>query len=83
MQTSRVQQRGQITLPKEVREEAAISPGDLVSFRVLGEHQIVIEVIPVRPLQYFWERFGTDEPYDDRAIREDWQREAAADVIRD
>ena len=81
MATGRVQQRGQVTLPKEVRMLAGIGPGDLLDFRVVGPHQVTFEVIPVKPLEYFWERFQSDEPYDDDAIREAWQREAAEHVI--
>lgn len=80
---STVQSRGQVTLPKLIREQADISPGDIVEFQVVGPHKVMVEVIPVKPLDYFWSKFATDEPYDDDAIREDWQRVAAAETLGD
>lgn len=81
MATGRVQQRGQVTLPKEIRDLAEIGPGDLLDFRVVGLHRVAFEVIPVKPLEYFWEKFAGDAPYDDDAIREAWQKDAAARLI--
>ena len=51
--TGRVQSRGQITLPKSVRNEANIHAGDYVLFKVLGPSRIEIETIPVKPLQAY------------------------------
>ncbi len=80
---STVQSRGQVTLPKFIRDQANIAPGDLVEFQVVGPHKVMIEVIPVKPLQYFWEKFATDESYDDDANRKAWQAEAAAEVVNE
>jgi AbrB family looped-hinge helix DNA binding protein len=79
--TGRVQSRGQITLPKSVRNEANIHAGDYVLFKVLGPSRIEIETIPVKPLSYFLEKYRSDEPYDEDRIREEWQEEAARNVI--
>lgn len=81
MTVSRVQSRGQITLPKAVRDEAQIKPGDIVHFRVLGPSRVEVETISVKPLSYFVERYRSSEPYDDDAIREAWHEDAARDVI--
>ncbi|MCO5223608.1 MAG: AbrB/MazE/SpoVT family DNA-binding domain-containing protein [Thermomicrobiales bacterium] len=81
MAKSTVQTRGQVTIPKSVREEAAVAPGDIVDIRADGMHKVIIEVIPVKPLDYFWEKFARDEPYDDDAIRSEWQDVAAAEAI--
>lgn len=78
---STVQSRGQVTLPKSIRDQADISPGDLVEFEVVGPHKIMVEVIPVKPLEYFWTKFASDEPYEDDAIRRDWQSVAAAEAL--
>ncbi len=45
MVVARVTSKGQITIPKEVRDRLCIEPGDSVEFRFEGER---IEVIPVR-----------------------------------
>lgn len=81
MQTSRIQQRGRVMVPKDIMNEAEMSTGDFVTFRVVGKHQVILEVIPVKPLQYFWEKFATDQPYDDDAIREEWHQVAAAEAM--
>ena len=81
MTTGRVQQRGQVTLPKEIRDLAGIGPGDLLDFRVVGPHKVAFDVIPVKPLEYFWEKFQSDEPYDDDALREGWQTDEAERLI--
>ena len=76
-----MQSRGQVTLPKSVRELADISPGDIVKFQVVGPHKVMVEVIPVKPLEYFWEKFASDQSYDDDAVREEWHDVAAAEAI--
>ncbi len=81
MGVSKVQSRGQITLPKAVRQEANIEPGDIVLFKVLGPSRVEVETISVKPLSYFIDLYRGDEPYDDDAIREAWQEDAARDVI--
>jgi hypothetical protein len=60
---------------------ADISPGDIVEFRVVGPHKVMVEVIPVKPLEYFWEKFASDQPYDDDGVREEWHDVAAAEAM--
>ncbi len=83
MAIGKVQQRGQVTLPREIRNEASIEPGDLLDFRVVGPNKVIFEVVTVKPLEYFWEIFGSEEPYRDDAIREEWQQIAAAEALDD
>lgn len=83
MATGRVQQRGQVTLPKEIRDDAGIAPGDLLDFKIIGPNQVVFEVVSVKPLEYFWEHFATDEPYDDDAIRAEWHADAPIETLDD
>lgn len=80
--SSRVQARGQITLPKSVRNAAGVRQGDLVLFRVVGPARIEIQTIPVRPLSYFLERFRSDDPYDEDRTRAEWQADAADEEMR-
>jgi hypothetical protein len=56
-------------------------PGDIVDIRADGEHRVIVEVIPVKPLEYFWEKFASDDAFDDDAIREEWQQKAAAEAM--
>lgn len=41
--TTTVTVKGQVTLPKDVREAAGIQPGDRVEVRVMGTGTVVIE----------------------------------------
>jgi bifunctional DNA-binding transcriptional regulator/antitoxin component of YhaV-PrlF toxin-antitoxin module len=68
-------------LPKIVRDQAGISPGDIVEFQVVGPHKVMVEVIPVKPLEYFWAKFASVEPYDDDMNRKAWQDVAAAEAL--
>ena len=81
MTRSTLQQRGQVTIPKSVREAASMHPGDIVEIRADGPRRVVIEVIPVKPLEFFWDRFASSEPYDDDAVRTEWQMLAASEAI--
>jgi AbrB family looped-hinge helix DNA binding protein len=81
MARSILQPRGQVTIPKSVREEVSMSPGDVVDIRADGLHRVIMEVIPVRPLEYFWEKFASDEPYDDEVVRNEWQQIAAIEAV--
>lgn len=81
MARSTLQPRGQVTIPKSVRDEVGLAPGDIVEIRAAGPHKVVIEVIPVKPLEYFWQKFATARPYEDDALRREWQEIAAADAI--
>lgn len=81
MARSTLQPRGQVTIPKSVREEASMAPGDIVDIRVIGRHRVIMEIIPVRPLEYFWAKFANDEPYDDDEIRNEWQQVAATEAM--
>jgi len=44
MQTSRVTVKGQVTIPKEVREATGIGPSDCVEFTPLGEGKALVTV---------------------------------------
>ncbi len=38
----RLTQKGQVTIPKPVRQALGVSPGDEVEFRVMKNHQVVV-----------------------------------------
>jgi AbrB family looped-hinge helix DNA binding protein len=81
----KVQSRGQVTLPREIRKAVGIRPGDSILFRAVGPTKVELEVLPRLTLAEIIERYHVDRPYDDAAIREEWQDEAAREVfgIRD
>jgi AbrB family looped-hinge helix DNA binding protein len=78
---TRVQQRGQITLPKEMRERTHIAPGDLVKLSVTDAETIQVEPVRVKPIQYFWEKFTVDGPFDHEAIRQEAEDIAAREAM--
>lgn len=45
MTSARITSKGQITIPKEVRERLGVEPGDRLEFRFRDEQ---LEVVPVR-----------------------------------
>jgi AbrB family looped-hinge helix DNA binding protein len=81
MNIGTVQSRGQVTLPKEIREAACIEPGDRVTFRVVGPSKVEMTSIKVKPLEYFWERFSVDEPYDEEKVLREAEDEAARSIF--
>jgi AbrB family looped-hinge helix DNA binding protein len=77
----KVQARGQVTLPSEIRREVGIRAGDTIVFRKTGPATVELEVLPRLSLAEIIERFGVGRPYDDAAIREEWQDEAAREIL--
>jgi AbrB family looped-hinge helix DNA binding protein len=77
-----LQPRGQITLPKRVREAVNMKPGDKVQFSVTDPETIVLKVFRRMTLAEMIERYGSKEPYDPVRMREEWEAEAAEEVIQ-
>jgi AbrB family looped-hinge helix DNA binding protein len=77
----RVQQRGQITLPRAIREALGVQPGNLVMFRATAPHTVEMRVLPTLTLAEMFERYRIEGPIDEASDREQWQAEAAKDVF--
>jgi AbrB family looped-hinge helix DNA binding protein len=73
---TRIQERGQVTLPKQLRERAGMKPGDKVFFHYVGPGRIEVCAYPSMTMDEMIERFKIDEPIDDleAVIREEEQR---------
>ena len=81
--TATLQSRGQITIPKDVREAIDIRPGDTVFCYVDGPSTIRLEVRPRLTWQEIVDRFSSVEPVDvDKLIREAEEEEADEFVRR-
>jgi AbrB family looped-hinge helix DNA binding protein len=52
---AKVQGRGQITLPHDVREEARIKPGDVLNVYVIGPGQLKVDVVPQLDISAFFD----------------------------
>ncbi|MCC6791673.1 MAG: hypothetical protein IT336_08315 [Thermomicrobiales bacterium] len=84
-----------VVVPKEVLDAAGIQESDRLRFRVLGPHHIEMFVdesdhrpidvsslkLPRMSLEEIRTRFPlSDEPFDDRAVREAWEAEAGQEI---
>ncbi|MEW6752968.1 MAG: AbrB/MazE/SpoVT family DNA-binding domain-containing protein [Candidatus Latescibacterota bacterium] len=73
MLTSRVSAKGQITIPKEIRDELGLGPGDLVEYRVREGEAVLRRVEPFDPARHAalsqtmdeWETAEDDEAFGD------------------
>ena len=83
MSTTKVQSRGQITLPRHVRRAAGIKPGDTVVIRVLGPSHLELQVERRMTLEEAFERWEPVLPVPDwDAAREEAEAELADEFIR-
>lgn len=81
MSLAKVLARGQVTLPREVRERAQIKPGDVLNIEVLGPGRLRFTVLPKLSPRELRDRYPITVPIDEAADREAWQATAAKDVI--
>ncbi len=77
----RVQSRGQITLPRQVRQAAQIQPGDSVTIQAVGPGRIEVKVVRRLTLQDLLDRYPIDVPVNVAADREKWEEEAAEGAV--
>lgn len=73
MQTSKLSSQGQVTVPKAIREQLALRPGDLVAYEVVGDRVVLTRVDPFdaayhAALSTTLEEW--DSPEDDEAFEE-------------
>ncbi len=79
MRTVKLLPRGQLTLPKAVREEAGLSEGDDLVVYVAGKGRIVLETLP--PPGSLEELIGTVQPVKPLDV-EDARRQAQSERTR-
>lgn len=59
MGLSKVQARGQVTIPAAVRRAASLAPGDTVVIEAAGKGKVQVTALPVRePLEDVFRRYG-------------------------
>ena len=81
MAIARIQARGQVTLPKEVREAAGVEPGDAVIVEATGRGTVELRVVPRMTLAETFERYRIEGRVDLAADRARWEAEAADRVL--
>lgn len=78
---SKVQARGQVTLPRSIRQATGVKAGDVVLFQSVGPGTVQLKVLPRLTLAEALERYQVKGPVDDAHDREGWQDAAARDVL--
>lgn len=79
----RVQSRGQVTLPSEVRRIARVNAGDFVKIEVLGSGRLELTVLPKLSPRELRSRYPVEAPIREAEDRAAWEAAAAETVIRD
>lgn len=82
LEFGKVQARGQVTIPREVRRRAGIKPGDTLTIEVVGPGELKVRVLPTMTLKEMWERFRIEGPVDWAKEREAAEAEQAEEFIR-
>lgn len=74
MTPARITSKGQVTIPKPVRDRLGVQKGDALDFRFEGEH-LLVEPVPHRSLLEFRGRFAVPQALD----HDEERRRARAD----
>lgn len=78
----KVQARGQVTIPAEVRQAAGIQAGDTLLFEVVGEGRLKAIVIPTHEsVEDVLERYRMPGQFDADRTRDEVIRQIARDVL--
>jgi AbrB family looped-hinge helix DNA binding protein len=80
MSLARVLARGQVTLPRDVRRQAQIKPGDALDIEVLGPGRLQLVVLPKLTPRQLRDRYPIQGPIEEPADRTAWEAEAAAET---
>ncbi len=81
MAIGKVQSRGQITLPREVRRAAQIQPGDSVTIQAVGPGTVQVRILSRLTLADLLERYPIEGPVNIAADRTKWEATAAEEVL--
>ena len=72
---------GRVAIPAEVLAAIGAEPGATVTFRRIGPGTLEIKAVDELTLSEALERFRVEGPFDEAKLREEWQDEAAKDVV--
>ena len=81
MQVSKILARGQVTVPRKIRQAAGLRPGDVLAFEVIGPGKVELRALSRLTLEEALAKYHIVGPIDDAADREEWQDQAARDVM--
>jgi AbrB family looped-hinge helix DNA binding protein len=77
---TRLTQKGQVTIPAEIRAKLGLKPKDMVRFELAGD-EVKLKPAPSRLLAGFGAATPTQKPEDWRQIREDMEAAMAEEVV--
>lgn len=78
---AKIQTRGQLTLPRQVREQAGVKAGDMLIVRVTPAGVVELRPLPSHTVDELVEMFPIEGPINEALDRESWEAEAAAEVF--
>lgn len=78
---AKVQARGQVTLPSEIRRRAGLKPGDTVVVRLTKQGVVELSPLPSLTVDELFALYPIQGPIDEPADREAWQAKAAAEIF--
>lgn len=80
MNTATVTSKGQVTIPKKVRELMAIKTGDRLAFDLEEDGRLRVSRVrhEARPLRGMLSEYAKDRPVDDEQVRAALRRRAVA-----
>jgi AbrB family looped-hinge helix DNA binding protein len=81
MQIAKILARGQVTVPRAIRQAVGLKPGDVVAFYVTAEGRVELRPFPRLTLAEALARYHVDDPADYERDPEAWQDLAVLDVI--
>ena len=79
----KVQSRGQVTLPRAVRQAAGVKPGDTVIVRATGPGTVEIRALPRMTVAEMVEKYRIEEPINWETYREELEDLAAEHIFGD
>jgi antitoxin PrlF len=77
---TRVTQKGQVTIPAEIRHRLGLKPKDVVRFEVAG-NEVKLKPAPSRLLAGYGAATPTQKPENWKKIREDMEAAMAEEVV--
>jgi AbrB family looped-hinge helix DNA binding protein len=78
---ARIQSRGQLTLPHQIREQAGVKAGDTVVVRVTPSGVVELHPLPSLTIDELVALYPIAGPINEALDREAWEEAAAIDVI--
>jgi len=78
--TAKVSSKGQITLPKELRERLGLKPGERIILKV-EDNRVTLEKLP--DVLSLYGVFAVSEPQDWKKVREDTMNIVAAETAKE